>query len=233
MKNAKNVEAELRLIGDPTWALKSRRFFKTGKGEYSADDEFIGISMPTLRAEVNQRYPLSLPTTQVLLRSSAHEIRLFALLMMVHSYERDENQQKWVNAYLANLDYVNNWDLVDCSAYKILGPHLLDKDKSILFELAESPSLWRRRVAMITTLHFIKCYHVQTTIELLDQLINDKEDLIHKACGWMLREIGQKNPTVFRQYLNSHYQRMPRTQLRYAIEKLTVDERRAYREGRV
>jgi len=229
MTKAKNIETELRVLGDPAWALKSRRFFKTGQGEYSADDEFIGISMPTLRAEVSQRYPLALSTTRLLLRSTAHEIRLFALLM----YERDDNQERWVDAYLENLNYVNNWDLVDCSAYKILGPHLLDKDKSLLFELATSPSLWRRRVAMITTLHFIKHGHVQTTIDLLDHLLDDQEDLIHKACGWMLREIGQVNPVEFRQYLNSNYREMPRTMLRYAIEKLSKEERRDYREGRV
>ncbi|MBX2825112.1 MAG: DNA alkylation repair protein, partial [Gammaproteobacteria bacterium] len=167
---AVRIDSELRALGNSEWAQKSRRFFKTGEGGYAATDEFVGIPMPLLRAEVKKRFPLPLKTISDLMPSSCHEVRLFALLTLVRCYERQDNKKEIVSTYLSNLEHVNNWDLVDCSAYKILGPYYLERDKSVLFELAVSQSLWERRVAIITTLHFIKNAHVQTTLELLDLL---------------------------------------------------------------
>ncbi|MBX2883243.1 MAG: DNA alkylation repair protein [Granulosicoccus sp.] len=235
MVSAKSIKEHLQTLADPTHQKAALRFFKTGEGEYGAGDHFIGIRMPVLRQAVVQFYPLSNKVIGSLLKSPIHEVRLFALLMLVRMFElgSTEDQENIATFYLANLEHVNNWDLVDASCYKILGPYLYARDSSILFDLARSSSLWERRVAIVTTFHFIRQGDYQTTFALADILLNDAEDLIHKACGWMLRNVGDRDGKLLREYLTTRYKTMPRTMLRYSIEKFPGDERRQYLDGEI
>lgn len=233
MTSAKSVKTHLLSLADPEHQKRVQRFFKTGKGDYSEGDQFLGIRMPVLRQAVVQFYPLSIKANLTLLKSPLHEVRLFALLMLVRMFVLGsaDDQEKIVTVYLDNLKYVNNWDLVDASCYKILGPYLVDKKKTLLFTLARSESLWERRVAIVTTFHFIRHDDLDTTLALTDILINDPEDLLHKACGWMLRDVGDRDGLLLRNFLSSRYRTMPRTMLRYAIEKFPKDERTDYLQG--
>lgn len=235
MTSAKSVKNHLLSLADPSHLKSAQRFFKTGKGDYGEGDQFIGIRMPVLRKAVTEFYPLTLKTTVTLLKSPLHEVRLFALLMLVKMFELGsvEDQEEIVGVYMDNLKHVNNWDLVDASCYKILGPYLVDKKKTPLFKLAQSESMWERRVAIVTTFHFIRHDDLKTTLELTDVLIDDPEDLLHKACGWMLRDVGDRDGLLLREFLSSRYQTMPRTMLRYAIEKFPKDERANYLQGLV
>ena len=214
-------------LGNEEIAKHSQRFFKTGKGEYGYGDIFLGIRVPVLRQAVKKFKEASLETAEKLLHSKYHEIRLFALLLLVHHFskgDRDE-QEKIYNLYLNNTKYVNNWDLVDSSAHYIVGPYLLDKNKSILYKLAQSDSLWERRIAIMSTFHFIKNNEFEDAVCIAEDLLDDQEDLIHKAVGWMLREIGNRDHKEELFFLKYHYHRMPRTMLRYAIEKFNKKER--------
>jgi 3-methyladenine DNA glycosylase AlkD len=228
--NAKEITDYLYDLADPEIAKQSQRFFKTAKGEYGYGDIFLGIHVPVLRKTVNKFRNTSITDTENLLKNKHHEIRLFALLMLVYQFNKAESdkQAKIYNLYLNNTDHINNWDLVDSSAHYIIGPYLLNKDKSILYELAESPSLWERRIAIMSTFHFIKNNQFTDTLAISRQLLHDKEDLIHKATGWMLREIGNRDHATEISFLNIHYQNMPRTMLRYAIERFDEPERQKY-----
>ncbi len=232
---ASDVVTRLRELGDPAVAAHAQRFFKTGPGEYGEGDRFLGIRMPVLRLEASQLDGLSLTQILTLLRSRYHEARLLALLLLVRRYQRGDSGQR--NAvfrrYLEHTAYINNWDLVDSSAPAIVGAHLLEADRSLLDRLAASPSLWERRIAVLACLHFIRRDDFRDGLRLCATLLDDPEELIHKATGWMLREIGKRDGARARAFLKRHCRRMPRTMLRYAIEKLPPAERQRYLSGAV
>ena len=221
------LKSELEQLGNPSKAKIQSSFFKTSKGQYSEGDIFLGVTVPETRKIANKYLNLQLTEIQQLLSSKIHDHRLIALLILVENYKKtkDKNIPQF---YLQNLKQVNNWDLVDLSADKILGQYLLDKDKSILYKLAQSNNLWERRVAIISTFQFIKNNQFEDTLKISEILLNDKHDLIHKAVGWMLRELGKRNQELEEQFLKKHYQKMPRTMLRYAIEKFDEEKRKQY-----
>lgn len=211
------------------------RFFKIGKGEYGEVDEFLGIKVPVSRKIAKEFKDLALPEIQELLNSKVHEERLIALFILTEQYRKKDFEQKKViyDFYLKNLKRVNNWDLVDLSAEKIIGAYLFEKDKQILFQLARSKNLWDRRIAIMSTFHFIKNGSYDMTFEIADKLLQDEHDLIHKAVGWMLREIGNRDLKSEEDYLKKYYITMPRTMLRYAIEKFPEKKRQAYLKGEI
>jgi 3-methyladenine DNA glycosylase AlkD len=224
------IERRLRSVGDATRAQNFRRFFRTGPGEYGEGDQFLGLTVPQVRALVGQYAELPLPQVRALLRSRWHEARLLALLILVRDFERGNERQRAAVAklYLANLKWVNNWDLVDCSAHLILGPHLARGERALLDQLSRSPELWKRRVAMLSTFHYIRQGQFTDALRIARRLLHDPHDLIHKAVGWMLREIGKRNEAKLRTFLDRHAARMPRTMLRYAIERLPPGSRSRY-----
>lgn len=232
----RTLRARLRTLADPRIAAHSRRFFKTAPGEYGHGDKFLGIRVPALRKVAREARSAPLSVALALLRSGYHEERLVALYLLVDAYERGDDalRERVYAEYLAHLPgCVNNWDLVDCSAPQIVGAHLERGDRRALRELARSPHLWSRRVAMIATFRYIKRGSFADTVAIAELLLDDEEDLIHKAAGWMLREVGNRDRTVLEQFLRRHQRRMPRTMLRYAIEKLPEPQRRAFLRGEV
>ncbi len=231
IKTARAARERLAALGDETVARHSQRYFKTGPGGYAEGDRFRGIRVPVLRRVARACATMSLGETLRLLRSPYHEDRLVALVVMGNAYARadEATKQRIANAYLANLDYVNNWDLVDSSAPYILGPHLMHRSRAKLHALARARDVWRRRVAMIATAHFIRNGESDDALRIATSLLRDEHDLIHKAVGWMLREIGQRcDARVLRAFLDDNAGRMPRTMLRYAIEHFAAAERARY-----
>jgi len=232
--SAKEVRAELRALADPEKAAFFPRFFKAGPGEYAEGDRFLGVTVPKQRA-LAKRYR-ALPTRSVrsLLRDPIHECRLTALLILVLQFERGdaETRDEIAQFYLDHLDHVNNWDLVDSSAHKILGPWLEARDRALLDELAASDHLWRQRVAVLSTYHYIKQGDFDDFLRIAETLVDHEHDLIHKAVGWMLREVGNRDLHVEEAFLKRHYQTMPRTMLRYAIEKFPEAKRKRYLRGK-
>jgi 3-methyladenine DNA glycosylase AlkD len=224
------IRGRLRDIADPKVARASQRFFKSGPGEYGAGDRFLGIRVPQLRKLVPEFQQAALATVTTLLESAWHEERLFALMLLARQYALGDKaaRARIAKRYLAMRQHVNNWDLVDSSAHLILGPHLQDTDRRLLDRLARSRSLWDRRIAMLTTLCYIRQGDHGDALRIAKVLIGDGEDLIHKAVGWMLREIGNRDPGIERGFLDSHAAKMPRTMLRYAIEKFPQRERARY-----
>jgi 3-methyladenine DNA glycosylase AlkD len=224
------IERQMRGIGSATRARQSLRFFRTAPGEYGAGDRFLGLTVPQVRDLCRQHADLPLPCVRDLLRSRWHEARLLALMILVRKFERGDKsrQARVAKLYLANLAWVNNWDLVDCSAHFILGPHLARGERSLLDTLARSPDLWRRRIAMIATFHYIRQDDFRDALRIARTLLRDEHDLIHKASGWMLREIGKRDEPTLRSFLERHAARMPRTMLRYAIERLPPGSRSRY-----
>ncbi len=235
MNDMNQIVRRLKQLASPEIAAHSQRFFKTGKGEYGEGDQFLGIRVPVLRAEVKKQRDLPLDETVKLLSSKLHEVRLFALLMMVEKFEKSDEKLKGniYQHYMDNLSHINNWDLIDLSAPKIVGAWLADKDKSMLYKLAKSDNLWQRRIAVLATFQLIKNNDFQDAVAIAERLVNDKHDLIHKAVGWMLREIGKRNLQCEEQFLNKHYKTMPRTMLRYAIERFPEQKRKAYLNGSI
>ena len=225
----------LQHLADPQGAEQSRRFFKTAKGQYGYGDIFLGIKVPVVRQEVKKYKNVPLGVAVELLKSEYHEVRLFALLLLVERFSNGSHRERKdiYRAYLAHTRYVNNWDLVDSSAYHIVGAYLENQDTSVLDELARSDSLWERRIAIIATFHFIKKNDFTDTLRLAEQLIGDREDLVHKAVGWMLREVGKRDLNAEVSFLKTHYRSMPRTMLRYAIEKFSPQDRRKYLNGEI
>ncbi|MDV3347925.1 DNA alkylation repair protein [Leptothoe sp. LEGE 181152] len=230
---AKDISNILRDLADPVIAEHSQRFFKTGKGEYGEGDQFLGIRVPALRKQVKKHQATSLPDVKKLLMSPFHEERLFALLLLVHKFSQGNDAEKTTiyQLYLDHTQYINNWDLVDSSAYKIVGVYLETRDRQILYQLAQSCNLWERRIAIMSTFQFIRNDQFDDTLQLSELLLNDSEDLIHKAVGWMLREIGKRDVATEKAFLKTHYKTMPRTMLRYAIEKFPKQERQQYLTG--
>ncbi len=227
------VENRLRVIADPTTAEHSQRFFKTGPGEYGEGDRFRGIRVPVLRKLAREFRALSLEETIGLLHSKWHEQRLLALLMMVNRFARAEEvgKKEIYSLYLENMPWINSWDLVDATCMHIVGGWLYPRKRIVLYELAQSEVLWERRIAIIASFYFIKQGDFSDTLKLSKQLLNDPHDLMHKAVGWMLREVGKRDLQVEEQFLTEHYNDMPRTMLRYAIEKFPEDRRQAYLRG--
>ena len=232
---ARQVRKALKLTAQPEKAAFFPRFFKTGKGEYGEGDRFLGVVVPDVR-KVARKYR-DLPASEIvaLLADPMHECRLAGLLVLVDRYEKgDERQQKaTVELYLDVIDGVNNWDLVDATAHKILGPWLEHRDRRLLYDFARSNHLWRQRIAVIACLHFIRASDFDDFAAICDLLLNHKHDLIHKAVGWMLREAGKRDEDWLREFLRPRYAQMPRTMLRYAIEKLDPPVRKAYLTGSI
>jgi len=231
----KKILKHMRSLGDPIIAEHSKRFFKTGDGEYGEGDKFLGIRVPVIRKLINQYQEISIDEFKIILESEYHEERLFALLMLVKMFEKGSEKKKnqIYNIYLQNTKHINNWDLVDSSASQIVGAYLENRDKKILYALAESQSLWERRISIMSTFYLIRNNHFSDTLNIAKILKQDKENLIHKAVGWMLREVGKRNIEIEKTYLKRHYTSMPRTMLRYAIEKFPEPERKAYLTGQV
>lgn len=230
-KTAAGVKAALRKQADPVKAPILRRFFKTGPGEYAEGDQFLGVSVPTQRKIAREFRGISLAETKKLFVSKMHEDRLTGLILLVDSYERGTEAEKReiFKAYLASTKHINNWDLVDTSAAQIVGRYLLDKGRARLRALAKSKSLWERRIAIIATFAFINKGEHRDTFEIARLLMKDEHDLIHKAVGWMLREVGKRvDVKHLRAFLAEHAPSMPRTALRYALEHLPAAERQRF-----
>jgi len=232
---AQEITKRLSSLSNPVIAEHSQRFFKTGKGEYGEGDRFLGIRVPEIRAQLKEFGAVSLEEVEVLLQSAFHEVRLFALLLLVRKFAKGDDKERAAiyDLYLHNLDRINNWDLVDSSASQIVGCYLESRDRELLYKLVKASSLWKRRIAVISTFQFIRNKQFADALKLATLLLHDKEDLIHKAVGWMLREIGKRDMAVERHFLQAHYKKMPRTMLRYAIEKLPVQERKMYLSGEI
>lgn len=228
----RKIQSALRANADAEVARGSQRFFKTAEGEYGAGDKFLGLRVPQLRSRVKEFEAASLETIGKLLASAYHEERLFALFLLVRQFERgDKARRKEIyEFYLDSTEFINNWDLVDSSAPQIVGGWLDSRKRNPLYKLVKSRSIWERRIAILATLYFIRLNDYADTLNLCEQVLDDKEDLIHKASGWMLREAGKREPKVLTGFLDEHAAVMPRTMLRYAIEKLAVEQRKHYRE---
>ncbi|MDD2902477.1 MAG: DNA alkylation repair protein [Syntrophales bacterium] len=229
------VQKELESLGDASRAKNLQRFFKTGPGEYAAGDRFRGLRVPVLRKLAKKYQDLSVAEAEVLLKSPWHEDRLLALFILIrHYYGGGQAVKDEIHRlYLRNTRWVNNWDLVDASAPHLLGHYLADRDRDTLTRLAASQNLWERRMTIIATLYFIKQQEYDETLKIAGLLLGDPEDLIHKAVGWMLREVEKRENAVAEAFLQAHYRQMPRTMLRYAIERLPEDRRQAYLKGEV
>ena len=222
------LRKDLRAVSSKERAECNARFFKTGPGQYGEGDTFLGVTVPDTR-KIAKKYPtLSFEDVTTLLNSEWHEERLLALLILVENFQKGKDQKRIVEYYLRNTKRINNWDLVDLSADKILGAWLFDKDKSILSALAKSKNLWERRIAIIATFHFIKQNQFTETLEISEMLLHDTHDLIHKAVGWMLREVGKRDQEMEEDFLQKYYKTMPRTMLRYAIERFSKEKRDFY-----
>jgi 3-methyladenine DNA glycosylase AlkD len=232
--SAAELQKRLAALADARIAAGSRRFFKTGPGQYGEGDIFRGIRVPVLRGLAKEYQSIRLPEAVRLLGSPFHEDRLLALLLLVRLYSRGDvaAREKIYRLYLKHTRFINNWDLVDSSAEHIVGAFLWDKSREPLHRLAKSADLWERRIAIIATFHFIKRGEFGETLAIARTLLSDREDLIHKAVGWMLREVGKRDPAALEEFLKEHQQRMPRVMLRYAIEHFPADKRQQYLKGK-
>lgn len=230
---ASDISQTLRALATPETASILQRFFKTGPGQYGAGDVFLGIKVPPLRALTQHYRDADLDTITTLLHSKYHEERLFALLLLMQFYERATDNERCAafDLYLNNTAHINNWDLVDVSSPHIVGRHLADKPRKVLQRMARSSSLWERRIAIISTFHFIRKNDFDDTFCLAKTLLHDEQDLMHKAVGWMLREVGKRDLAAAETFLLQHYHDMPRTLLRYAIERFPEQRRQQYLKG--
>ncbi len=226
----KNLLSDLDGLSDSRKAQFFPKFFKTGKGQYGEGDKFLGITVPKQRQIAKKYINLNLIDIKKLLNSKIHEHRFTALLILVAKYSKsdDADKKEIFNFYLESTDRINNWDLVDTSAPYIVGDYLIDKDKKVLLKLARSTSLWERRIAIVATYAFIKNLKFSETLKISELLLSDKHDLIHKAVGWMLREVGKKDINVLKNFLETNSNKMPRTALRYAIERMDPKMRYYY-----
>jgi 3-methyladenine DNA glycosylase AlkD len=229
------IKNKLQELGNSQKAEFLQRFFKTGPGEYGEGDLFLGIRVPELRKIAKENLNISLMEVEKLLKSSIHEERLLSILMLVLKYTKGtEPEKKFIyGLYLKNTRFINSWDLVDCSAGHIIGAFLFNKSRKPLYRLAESSFLWKRRISIISTFHFIKHNEFYDTFRLSEILLSDKEDLIHKAVGWMLREVGKRDPASEEKFLKEYYKKMPRTMLRYSIEKFPEAKRQKFLKGSI
>lgn len=232
MTEVQKIERRLTSLGDAEDAAQARRFFKTGPGQYGEGDQFLGIRVPVLRKLAKELIDTPLNDTVKLLHSPFHEARMLALLIWIYQAKRGDKTLPLYRIYLANTRHINNWDLVDVSAEHIVGTHLFERSRQPLYKLAKSKSLWERRIAIISTFYFIRLGDFTDTLAIADILLNDPEDLMHKAVGWMLREVGKRDLTAEESFLLPRYTNMPRTMLRYAIERFPEPLRTAYLHGK-
>ncbi len=233
----KNIKLDLQNKADKEKADFFPRFFKTSKGEYGENDKFIGITVPDQRKIAKEYYKeISLQDTEKLLQDPIHEYRVTALFIIIEKFEKSKNETEKTNLiklYIKNIKHVNNWDLVDLSAPKLLGPYFNNTDKKYLYKYANSKNLWEQRISILTTFYFIRNKKYEDTLKIAEILLNHKHDLIHKAVGWMLREVGNRNIKTELTFLKKHYTSMPRTMLRYAIEKFDEDLRQKFLKGEI
>ncbi|MEZ4900442.1 MAG: DNA alkylation repair protein [Spirosomataceae bacterium] len=226
------LQNDLFSLGSPEKAAFLSRFFKTGPGQYGEGDQFLGITMPEIRASVAKYSSLSIEDWQYLLHSPFHEYRMAALIGLMRRFQKSKKdlytQQRIFDIYLDNLDFINNWDLVDVTCRDIVGAFLLEKDRSVLYELAQRPHLWAQRVAIVSTWYFIKHHQFSDTLQIAELLLSHPHDLIHKAVGWMLREVGKRDQLVLEEFLDTNTPKMPRTALRYSIERFPESKRKYY-----
>ncbi|HEY4381113.1 MAG TPA: DNA alkylation repair protein [Acidobacteriaceae bacterium] len=227
------LKRELKAAGTPERAAGAARFFKTGKGEYGEGDLFLGITVPDLRRIVRRYRGLSLEDVERLLKAKEHECRLAALLILVAQYERGDEalRREIFELYLRNTEFINNWDLVDASCREIVGAHLRAGSRKLLTKLAKSKSLWERRIAMVSTMALVRDGDLEDALRIAEMLLDDRHDLIHKAIGWVLRVVGDQDRAALVAFLKTHYARLPRTALRYAIEHFSAGERKKMLAG--
>lgn len=233
-----DINFEIKKIADKERAKNLSRFFKTGKGDYGEGDKFLGIAVPQLRGLCKKYWKeISFDETQRLIYSEFHEKRLLGLFILIERFKHSSEIEHTniFNFYLkcAKENKINNWDLVDLSAPNLVGRYLIDKDKSILYSLAKSSNLWERRISVLATFYFIKEKKFDDSLKIAEILLEDKHDLIHKAVGWMLREIGKRDLKVEEAFLKKHYKKMPRTMLRYSIERFEEGKRLRYLNGEI
>jgi len=237
MSQLQFLKSEIKSLANPERAKISQRFFKTGKGEYGEGDIFIGITVPESRKIAKKYLLLQLEEILELLKSKIHEERLIALLILIEKFKKAKKnkveKRKVFEFYLNNSQHINNWDLVDLSADKIIGEFLFNEDKQLLHHYAKSKNIWQRRISIVSTYAFIRKRKFGETLAIAQILINDEHDLIHKAVGWMLREVGKRNSQVLETFLQQHYKIMPRTMLRYSIEKFPKEKRLKYLKGEI
>lgn len=228
--NGETIINKLKALRNPEKAEVLSSFFQTKKGEYAAGDVFLGVTVPQNRKVAAPYTHLPLLEVEKLLQSKYHESRFVALVILVDKFERGNKATKEAvyNFYLNHTQRINNWDLVDVSSYKIVGSWLLDKDRAILYDLAKSTWLWDQRIAIVSTMAFIRNHEFEDTLRLSEYFLTHTHHLIHKACGWMLREVGKRNKATLTQFLNNYAPQMPRMMLRYSIEKLSKEERKSY-----
>jgi 3-methyladenine DNA glycosylase AlkD len=230
---AREVQDNLRSLSSPEAAAFAARYFKTGAGQYGEGDIFLGLRAAVMHGLARDHQSMPLDELVILLQSSIHEDRMLALLIMVRQFVRGDGSGRRAihELYLGNTRYINNWDLVDASAREIVGGYLADRSRRPLDRLAASASLWERRISIVATHYFIRNQEYADTLRIAERLLNDREDLIHKAVGWMLREVGKKHQPTLESFLKRHGRVMPRTALRYAIERFPAELRRAYLDG--
>ena len=233
--SVETIQAKLKKLSSKEKAKTLQRFFKTSPGEYGEGDIFLGVKVPELRQVAKEYIDISLKECGRLLSSKIHEERMLALLILIQKFIRGDEtaKTKIYQFYMFNIKYINNWDLVDLSAPHIAGSYLINRSKKDLHALAKSKNLWKRRIAIISTFHFIKSKQFSETIKISKTLLADKEDLMHKAVGWMLREVGKRDMKTEEAFLKTHYKKMPRTMLRYAIEKFPEVKRQKYLKGKI
>jgi 3-methyladenine DNA glycosylase AlkD len=224
-----SLQAELRRAANPAKIGALSAYFKTGPGEYGEGDVFVGISVPDIRVVAKKYCMLPWGDVEELLKSHVHEFRLCAVLTLVYRVAEDPTEhERAYRFYLSHTQFINNWDIVDCSARDIVGKYLVGKSHKVLYDLARSKNMWERRIAVISTAAFINQHQFADTLALCELLLADEHDLMHKACGWMLREVYKQNPTVLEGFLRAHAKHMPRTMLRYAIERMPQPKRLAW-----
>ena len=230
-----DIRRRLEELADKEKAQVLQRFFKTGPGEYGEGDVFLGIKVPELRKLAKEYEGIALKEAKQLLRSSIHEQRLLALLLLIRKFsKRDAGARKRIyELYIGNTQYINNWDLVDVAAEHVVGAYLMERNKEQLYRLAKSASLWERRISILSTFHYVKHNEFSETLKISKMLLSDEEDLIHKAVGWMLREVGKRHLLTEEKFLRAHYKMMPRTMLRYAIERFPGPKRQRYLKGKI
>jgi len=233
--DACTIQSKLKGLANKKNAEIAQKFFKTGPGEYGEGDIFLGIRVPVLRELAKEYQTITIEETGHLLKSPIHEERLLALFILIRIYSKAEEVIKKAiyGLYLKNTKFINNWDLVDASAEYIVGDFLLGKGKNPLYQLAGSQNIWERRISIMSTFCFIKRRQYSETLKIAKTLLNDKEDLIHKAVGWMLREVGKRDLSLEEEFLQANYKEMPRTMLRYAIEKFPETKRQGYLKGKI
>ena len=227
---------EIRALANKEIAQHSLRFFKTDKGEYGHGDLFLGVRAPKIRSIAKRHIDISITDMETLIRSKYHEERFLGLIILVNKYAKTKdkkNQNQLYKIYVSSFKYINNWDLVDVTCPHVTGKHLIDKDRTILYKWAKSEDLWTKRIAMVSTFCFIRKNDLEDTFKIAEILLQDKHDLIHKAVGWMLREAGKRDIKKEEAFLKKHYKTMPRTMLRYSIEKFPETKRQKYLKGTI